>query len=107
MQPEKPPQCRGFRLGSVLVDAIVGRRSARHRAAAGRAWPASRAAADAPAFELVLDLADAAGPSTLPLALQGPRTWTKYVAPLWVSTLFKWKPLGTIWDRIGKAVSGK
>ena len=35
--------------------------------AAGRAWPAaSRAAADAPAFELVLDLADAAGPSMLP-----------------------------------------
>ena len=35
--------------------------------AAGRAWPAaSHAAADAPAFELVLDLADAAGPSMLP-----------------------------------------
>ena len=35
--------------------------------AAGRAWPAaSRAVADAPAFELVLDLTDAAGPSMLP-----------------------------------------
>ena len=34
---------------------------------AGRAWPvASRAAAVDPAFELVLDLADAAGPSMLP-----------------------------------------
>ena len=35
--------------------------------AADWAWlAASRAAADAPAFELVLDLADAAGPSMLP-----------------------------------------
>ena len=59
---------RLYRLGSALVDAAVGRRSARYRpVSAGRAWPAaSRAAADDPAFELVLDLADAAGPNMLP-----------------------------------------
>eukprot|EP00439_Symbiodinium_sp_Y106_P036521 s2421_g4.t1 len=61
-RPSRCAQCRGYRLGSALVDSAVGRCSACDSLSA-----ASRASADASALELVLALADAAGPSTLPL----------------------------------------
>ena len=60
VHPSRSAQCRSYRLGSALVDSAVGGCSACDSPLGGRSWPAaSRASADAPALELVLDLADA------------------------------------------------